>query len=832
MSKKRALLLVGFLLVVFLLTSPVYALDFSDITKWIRDLFGIRDSDLSGELGTISSLSSSDYYICGETDSGRDYYNKGVTTEYYGSSAYVQVDSCLIERFEENRLIEYYCENDRLTSEVIQCDLCESGKCIDVCAPDCLGKECGDDGCGGSCGICGSSDYCEGGQCVVLPITYSCTDTDLGKDYYIKGTATEYAGSSSYSQTDYCVIGRFDTYLREYYCENDRLTSEDHSCYFYCEQGKCANCTETCANLGFECGIQEVCRNNVNCGTCPTGELCQDRACVCTDELGCTSEGSFCEGNTPYSCTLESDGCLDKTNLSTCSFNEQCLNGVCEEIPECTQDEDCSLFDDVCSHGYCDYYGKCVVNYATGSICRDSVGECDKAESCQINLPVCPNDEKKEDGASCIINSSRGQCSEGTCIKLIEETESPNYPTSPDYPTTPIEGSQDYPTSSDYPNTTTRRIIENEFEIKECKEIDKAGRYFLVQDLTEVSGNCIEISADNVELNCNGHSISGTDLGTAISSSADFVTIKNCVISGSSARRFFSSECTGIDIWGVSNYVTQNFVSECYTGIEINGNTNSIISNSVSGNAIGINVGASDNHITDNSVTDNTKYDGIGILVDRADNTRLINNMISRNTIGIKILYSNNIYLKCDSSVQNLVSDLVTEDVFWLYRIFGVENENIDSIGSTIGTSDIGNGNDYSEIQGNCEYVCDWEQGKCEYWGPVTILREVVPLAGSFDYTVFLDVRIKDENIDVLGIRENYPSNFFISGIGEAGLDKEGSIEWLFSSIPGVDYPGPTSNVISYSIRGRETLELSGEWMYYQGSLIKGEIVGAPNERR
>ena len=35
-----------------------------------------------------------------------------------------------------------------------------------VCAPDCDGKECGDDGCGGSCGTCAPASYCGQGSCI------------------------------------------------------------------------------------------------------------------------------------------------------------------------------------------------------------------------------------------------------------------------------------------------------------------------------------------------------------------------------------------------------------------------------------------------------------------------------------------------------------------------------------------------------------------------------------------------------------------------------------------------------------------------------------------
>ena len=34
-----------------------------------------------------------------------------------------------------------------------------------VCEPECAGKQCGDDGCGGSCGDCTGDQTCEAGVC-------------------------------------------------------------------------------------------------------------------------------------------------------------------------------------------------------------------------------------------------------------------------------------------------------------------------------------------------------------------------------------------------------------------------------------------------------------------------------------------------------------------------------------------------------------------------------------------------------------------------------------------------------------------------------------------
>jgi len=43
----------------------------------------------------------------------------------------------------------------------------ETGTCIATCTANCLGKQCGDDGCGGSCGTCSGDMTCSGqGKCI------------------------------------------------------------------------------------------------------------------------------------------------------------------------------------------------------------------------------------------------------------------------------------------------------------------------------------------------------------------------------------------------------------------------------------------------------------------------------------------------------------------------------------------------------------------------------------------------------------------------------------------------------------------------------------------
>ncbi len=89
----------------------------------------------------------------------------------------------------------------------------------------------------------------------------------------------------------------------------------------------------------------------------------------------------------PYNCTLNSNsGCYDRTNLTICGVNEQCLNGTCSPFDTCTSDAECG--SDTCYNGqFRDYYcdiGSSTCNYTditieeTGTYCFDRIdNDCD-----------------------------------------------------------------------------------------------------------------------------------------------------------------------------------------------------------------------------------------------------------------------------------------------------------------------------------------------------------------------------------------------------------------------------------------------------------------------
>ena len=50
---------------------------------------------------------------------------------------------------------------------------CSDGICREnCCIPQCLGKSCGEDGCGGVCGFCSSEQTCDNGVCKSSPVNY------------------------------------------------------------------------------------------------------------------------------------------------------------------------------------------------------------------------------------------------------------------------------------------------------------------------------------------------------------------------------------------------------------------------------------------------------------------------------------------------------------------------------------------------------------------------------------------------------------------------------------------------------------------------------------
>ena len=140
-----------------------------------------------------------------------------------------------------------------------------------LCIPFCLGKTCGDDGCGGSCGECALGSACVGDQCSEAPKegptcaeAWPCVQK-CGDDL----TCAEACGAESSPD----VRARLEAAIR---CEPEScaVCGEDRRCASHCR-------VEQCGDAVFGCFHgDQGCKDVIECaGACATDSACVE-ACV------------------------------------------------------------------------------------------------------------------------------------------------------------------------------------------------------------------------------------------------------------------------------------------------------------------------------------------------------------------------------------------------------------------------------------------------------------------------------------------------------------------------------------------------------------------------
>ena len=227
---------------------------------------------------------------CEDSDGGMNKEQKGTTT----LGEQTETDYC-----EGNTVIEYFCEENEIKSQSI----------------DCL-----------------ENQFCEKGRCVAQ---VECTDPDE-KDIFSIGTARK--GDKEY--TDTCNdLER----VKEYYCEDYQIKSTIKQCPsgFRCDQGRCTEMEKTCSDSD---GIDEGTRGTTSLTTIKTSidhdDYCIDEATVneyycvgnevkereidCAEEFFCIDgrcrEGSCIDSDDGYD--IDTQGTVTKGNEE---FEDYCL---------------------------------------------------------------------------------------------------------------------------------------------------------------------------------------------------------------------------------------------------------------------------------------------------------------------------------------------------------------------------------------------------------------------------------------------------------------------------------------------------------------------------
>ena len=185
------------------------------------------------------------------------------------------------------------------------------------CTPNCLNKNCGDDGCGGSCGTCKDGENCLNGKCVNSSSSCvpQCNDKECGNN-------------GCGGQCGSCVGGKI------------------------CINGKCVNmdydpCKGNCDNK--QCGESD-CNSNCNicssCGTCDTGKYCLNGTCT---QSNCKSSEIDVQSTQFEKCcnTADNNYFISMGVDSCCPKNYNCTNGC--SPPNWYNDNESNMFCNIAS---------------------------------------------------------------------------------------------------------------------------------------------------------------------------------------------------------------------------------------------------------------------------------------------------------------------------------------------------------------------------------------------------------------------------------------------------------------------------------------------------
>ncbi|MFA5764503.1 MAG: hypothetical protein WC915_06880, partial [archaeon] len=272
---------------------------------------------------------------------------------------------------------------------------------VATCVPNCAGRNCGSDGCGGICGTCsGSTPNCVNYQCSAAACVPSCVGKTCGSDGCNGSCGTcSLANAASQCNSSYrCAISSCNANFANCDlnvsngCETTLGTTSNclacgNTCstgYICSSTGCVSSCTDTCSSLGYNCGTQTVCGVSTNCGTCGTGYTCTGGTCVASCTNTCASLG--------YNCGTQTV-CGVSTNCGTCSTGYACnssgkcvCSSTCASLGyNCGTQTVCGVSTNcgTCSTGYACTGGTCV---ASTPVCGD--GSCNGAETCTS----CPGD--------------------------------------------------------------------------------------------------------------------------------------------------------------------------------------------------------------------------------------------------------------------------------------------------------------------------------------------------------------------------------------------------------------------------------------------------------
>ena len=195
------------------------------------------------------------------------------------------------------------------------------------------------------------------------------------------------------------------------------------------------------------------------------------------------------------------------------------------------------------------------------------------------------------------------------------------------------------------------RNLQEQFQVQDtnisvCTTIDSSGTYVFIQDIIDSDTEpCIGVWADDVIIDCQGHTLDGTwqDSGIWVQGGRSNITVRNCTIREFNYGVVLNAnwevnitnnkfKMVGAGVWGnqvdLSN-ITNNLFAMSSVGIYMAMSDNNTISdNNCHRNNQGIHVDGAYNNVIYNNVTYNSDT---GIFLDNAGYNSISNNLVCNN---------------------------------------------------------------------------------------------------------------------------------------------------------------------------------------------------------
>ncbi len=244
-----------------------------------------------------------------------------------------------------------------------------------ACVPQCGDRECGGDGCGGTCGLCGPATTCDlTGVCRLA----SCGDGKLDPGEVCDWDIAPGKPGACALESECVDDGNA--------CTTEQFFGSAEGCDATCTSFQERSCTDSdgCCPDGCNPNNDSDCSMNCDNGVIDDGETC-DPPGTCPTIDDCTSEDA-CQRPILTGSASSCSAACGTESITACADGDGCCPANCTD----ENDDDCMPSTGMCNDGTLNQGENCDPGIAAGmpGACPASDADCDDSNACTTDTAV------------------------------------------------------------------------------------------------------------------------------------------------------------------------------------------------------------------------------------------------------------------------------------------------------------------------------------------------------------------------------------------------------------------------------------------------------------